>query len=133
MSKIIELLQENAFLTRSEIVDLSELPDRVVSGTLGSLLRKNVIERRMNGSDVVFSLAENVPENDPDDCVGNEHNAISPAPGQTPSPMVGRAVDGSFHLVYHNGTARVIPIHEVEQILEWADAIRKCKSALGLD
>ena len=144
MSKILELLQEHQTLTRDQIVDLTDLPERAVFGYLGSLVKKGTVERSVNGkNEIVFSLAaagiESVSETKPE--FDSPTEVLLPKPRHNPfadlimdgSPktiatlVAGMDENGSFHLVDPaNGSVQVISELEASQLQAKAAAISRC-------
>ena len=144
MSKIQEILQEHQTLTREQIIDLTDLPERAVLGYLGSLVKKGIVERLVNEKgEVVFSLAaagiESASETKPE--FDSPIEVLLPKPRHNPfadlimdgSPktiatlVAGMDENGSFHLVDpENGSVQVISEPEANQIQAKAAAISRC-------
>lgn len=79
---ILDLIREHGRLSMNDLIDLSGLPERVVSGTIGSLLRKNEITRSNNGPDVFYE-----PALEPDEDLPVKQEAPGVDHGQKPEPQ----------------------------------------------
>lgn len=144
MSKVLQLLQEHQSLTKREIVELSDMQERAVNGILGSLIKKNIIERSVDGTgELVFRMVnlpvDNEPETFPDEILpatsaahftkSEIWNGLVPKVSSDIQPVAGLTENGEFCLVYPvSGTATIISASEADQILKTAAALQQCKS-----